>query len=96
MSYCWIGLRGTKVVELRSDARSSISPLQIVAQSKSITGSYLGSAVPSRDIPTFAQWWKEGRLPLEKLISSHIGLESINEAMDSLADGAVVRQIIRF
>lgn len=71
-------------------------PLQIVAQSKSITGSYLGSAVPSRDIPTSARWWKEGRLPVEKLIISHIGLDSINEAMDSLADGTAVRQIIRF
>lgn len=78
------------------DARSSISPLQLVAQSKSITGSYLGSALPSRDIPKFAQWWREGRLPVEELISSHIGLESINEAMDSLADGAAVRQIITF
>lgn len=78
------------------DARSSISPLQLVAQAKTIIGSYLGSAVPSRDIPQFAQWWREGKLPVEELISAHIGLESINEAMDALADRTAVRQIIVF
>ncbi|NQD89685.1 alcohol dehydrogenase catalytic domain-containing protein [Paenarthrobacter sp. CM16] len=78
------------------DARSSISPLQLVAQAKTIIGSYLGSAVPSRDIPLFAQWWREGKLPVEELISAHIGMNSINEAMDALADRTAVRQIIVF
>ena len=52
------------------DARASISPLALVAQAKTVIGSYLGSAVPSRDIPVFAQWWREGRLPVEALVSS--------------------------
>ena len=37
------------------DARSSISPLALVAGARTVIGSYLGSAVPSRDIPVFAQ-----------------------------------------
>ena len=78
------------------DARSSISPLALVAQARTITGSYLGSAVPSRDIPKFVQWWREGRLPVEELISTHIGLDSINDAMDALADGTTVRQVVVF
>ena len=47
-----------------------------------MVGSYLGSAVPSRDIPVFAQWWREGRLPVDALVSSRIGLDDVNQAMD--------------
>ncbi len=78
------------------DARSSVSPLGLVAEARTIIGSYLGSAVPSRDIPKYAQMWREGRLPVEKLISSRIGLDEINRGMDELADGNAIRQIITF
>jgi alcohol dehydrogenase len=50
--------------------------------------------VPSRDIPIFAQWWREGRLPVEELVSSRIGLDDVNRAMDELAAGRAVRQLI--
>lgn len=76
------------------DAVASISPLVLVAEARTVMGSYLGSAVPARDIPVFAQWWREGRLPVEALVSSRIGLDDINLAMDQLAAGTAVRQII--
>jgi alcohol dehydrogenase len=76
------------------DARASVSPLQLVAEARTVIGSYLGSAVPSRDIPRFAQWWREGRLPVEALLSSRITLDQVNEAMDELAAGRAVRQLI--
>lgn len=77
------------------DARASVSPLQLVAEARTVTGSYLGSAVPTRDIPVFAQWWREGRLPVESLVSSRIALDDINLAMDELASGRALRQIIQ-
>jgi len=77
-------------------ARASISPLALVATGRSIIGSYLGSAVPSRDIPTFVGLWRAGRLPVEELITGHLALEDVNAGMDQLADGLAVRQIIRF
>lgn len=76
------------------DARASISPLQLVAEARTVIGSYLGSAVPSRDIPVFARWWREGRLPVEALVSSRIGLDDVNLAMDELAAGTALRQVI--
>ncbi|MGV9770864.1 alcohol dehydrogenase catalytic domain-containing protein [Streptosporangium sp. NPDC003464] len=78
------------------DARASISPLGLVAEGRTIVGSYLGSAVPARDIPVFAQMWREGRLPVEALVSSRIRLSAVNEAMDQLADGTAIRQVIVF
>ena len=75
-------------------ARISVSPLGLVAEGRSLIGSYLGSAVPARDIPRFVALWRSGRLPVESLVSSTIGLDQINDGMDQLADGLAVRQII--
>jgi Zn-dependent alcohol dehydrogenase len=78
----------------RADARITVSPLGFVAEGRSLIGSYLGSAVPARDIPRFVELWRSGRLPVESLVSSTIELDQINEGMDRLADGHAVRQII--
>lgn len=78
------------------NARSSIAPLGITAEARTIIGSYLGSAVPDHDIPVYAHMWREGRLPVEELVSATIRLEDINQAMDDLADGKAVRQMILF
>jgi alcohol dehydrogenase len=80
----------------RPDARINLSPLGFVAEGRSLIGSYLGSAVPSREIPHFVGLWRAGRLPVESLVSSTITLDDINSGMDQLADGKAVRQIISF
>jgi len=59
-------------------------------------GSYLGSAVPAHDIPTYAQMWREGRLPVDALISSRTTLDGLGEALDALAEGRAVRQFAVF
>ncbi|WP_405216460.1 zinc-binding dehydrogenase [Agrococcus sp. Ld7] len=78
------------------DARSSLSPLTFTAEARTVIGSYLGSAVPARDIPRYEQLWREGKLPVEALVTSEIELEGLNEALDTLADGKAIRQVVRF
>lgn len=78
------------------DARISLSPLALVADGRSLIGSYLGSAVPARDIPRFVALWRAGRLPVQSLVSDTISLQDINAGMDALADGRAVRQVIEF
>lgn len=80
----------------RPDARITVSPLGFVAEGRSLIGSYLGSSVPARDIPRFVEMWRAGRLPVEALVSSTIGLDGLNEGLDQLADGNAVRQVIEF
>ena len=77
-----------------ADAVARVSPLRLVAGGRSIVGSYLGSAVPSRDIPRFVEMWRAGRLPVERLITSTISLEDVNQGMDDLAEGRALRQVI--
>ena len=52
--------------------------------------------MPSRDIPRYVDLWRAGRLPLERLVSSRIPLDRIDEAMDRLAAGGELRQLITF
>lgn len=78
------------------DARSSIAPLGITSEARTITGSYLGSAVPARDIPVYADLWRAGKLPVQELISGRTTLAEINESLDMLADGHAVRQMVIF
>lgn len=77
-------------------AQARISPLGLVADAREIVGSYLGSAVPARDIPYYETLWQTGKLPLEKLISAHIPLSEINAGFDALARGEAIRQVIQF
>jgi alcohol dehydrogenase len=88
--------RALETVGLPSpQARVSLAPLTITAEARTIVGSYLGSAVASRDIPTYVELWRAGQLPVERLISSRIGLPDLDAAMDDLASGSALRQVIR-
>ncbi len=71
-----------------------INALSLVAEGKTLMGSYMGSSIPSRDIPRYIALWRAGRLPVEKLLTSVSPLEEINELMDKLAQGKAVRQVI--
>lgn len=68
----------------------------LVADGVTIRGSYLGSCVTRRDVPRFIELYREGRFPAAELVSHHIPLDDINIALDRLADGEALRQVIGF
>lgn len=74
--------------------RFSVSAVGIVNDERTVQGSYMGSAVPRRDIPRFLALYQAGLLPLELLISRALPLSRINEAFDALTKGEAVRQLI--
>ena len=73
-----------------------VPAVSLVADERTVKGSYMGSAVPQRDIPRFIGLYRAGRLPVDRLLSRTIALDEINPAFDALAQGQVVRQILRF
>jgi alcohol dehydrogenase len=94
-----ITARGGKTVTAglpHPDARLSISPVQLVAEERTLQGSYLGSCVPARDIPRYIEWYQRGELPVDKLLSERIRLPDINAAFDRLAKGQTIRQVVEF
>jgi alcohol dehydrogenase len=77
-------------------ARASVAPLTLTTEARTVVGSYLGSSVPERDVPVYADLWRSGRLPVERLVSAELRLPRLNEAMDALARGSALRQLITF
>jgi Zn-dependent alcohol dehydrogenase len=71
-----------------------IPAVSLVAEGKTVIGSYMGSAIPARDIPRYIALWRSGRLPVEKLLTSISPMSEINELLDSLADGSAIRQVM--
>ena len=89
--------RGGRVVTVglpNPAERFSIPAVSLVADGKTIIGSYLGSAIPARDIPRYLALWRAGRLPVERLLTSVSPLADINALFDTLASGHAVRQVV--
>ncbi|HLX24658.1 MAG TPA: zinc-dependent alcohol dehydrogenase family protein [Usitatibacter sp.] len=68
----------------------------LVAEERTIKGSYIGTCVPSRDLPRFIDLYKQGRLPVNRLMTHRLKLDEINEGFDRLSEGKAVRQVITF
>ena len=73
-----------------------VNIVQLVAEERTLKGSYIGTCVPVRDIPRFIALYRDGRLPVNRLLSARLKLEDINEGFDRLHDGSAVRQVIEF
>jgi alcohol dehydrogenase len=75
-------------------ASFSVNQCDLVGEEKSIRGSYMGSCVPVRDIPRFIRLYREGRLPVDRLIDGYIGYDELNAGFDKLQEVKVIRQIL--
>jgi alcohol dehydrogenase len=78
------------------DHKLSIQHVNLVAEERTVKGSYLGGAVPARDVPRFIALFRSGRLPVDKLMSARLPLGEVNAAFDRLASGHTVRQVVTF
>jgi len=90
--------RGGAVVSVglpHPSAELTVPALQFAGAGKRLLGSYMGDAVPGRDIPAYLGYWREGRLPVELLHTDTRPLAEINEGLDALASGQVVRRLFR-
>jgi Zn-dependent alcohol dehydrogenase len=61
-----------------------------------ILGSKMGSAKPAIDLPILADWYLQGRLKLDELISHRYPLDAINTALDEVRRGSALRNVITF
>ncbi len=78
------------------DKRLSIPAVSLVAEERVLRGSYMGSAVPSRDLPRFLALYRAGLLPVDRLLTHRLRLDDLNEGFERLARGEAVRQVVVF
>lgn len=72
----------------------SISHFVLGAQERCLKGSYMGSCIPSRDIPKLLSMYQQGTLPIDQLAGDQIKLEDLNEAFDLMQSGGTLRSIL--
>ncbi len=63
---------------------------------KKIQGSNMGSNRFRIDMPRFVEFYLNGKLHLDQMISKHIKLAEVNDALDALKGGQEARHIIMF
>ncbi|WP_287899456.1 zinc-dependent alcohol dehydrogenase family protein [Brevundimonas sp.] len=77
------------------DAALAVNVVSLVGEERTLKGSYIGTCVPSRDIPRYVALYRDGRLPVDRLLSGVIALDDINAGFDRLNAGEVVRLVVR-
>jgi S-(hydroxymethyl)glutathione dehydrogenase/alcohol dehydrogenase len=76
------------------NADVDLPALELTVHEKTVTGSWYGSVVPSRDFPVLAGLLGRGELDVTTLIARTIRLEEINDALARFETGEETRSVI--
>ncbi|MGH0034105.1 MAG: Zn-dependent alcohol dehydrogenase [Myxococcota bacterium] len=68
----------------------------ITLREKKVTGSMMGSNRFRIDMPRYIDFYLDGRLKLDEMISARIGLDDINQAFDTMRKGEAARSVVVF
>jgi len=74
----------------------ALPQVNLVAEERTVKGSYIGTCVPTRDLPRYIELYRRGKLPVDRLMSGRMKLDEINLGFDRLHDGKAVRQVVVF
>ena len=58
--------------------------------------SWYGDCLPTRDFPLLADWYQQGQLNLDALVTREIALEDAEEAFEAMKRGETLRSVIVF
>lgn len=78
------------------ERKVSIQQVSLVAEERTLKGSYVGSCVPVRDLARYVALFQQGKLPVDRLLSRVLTLDEINDGFEQLASGKAVRQVVEF
>ena len=91
-----LGLGGAAVIVglPPTGQRAAFEPLALAEADQRILGCNYGSAVPERDIPHLVDELMDGDLDIESLVSARRPLEDAAAALEDLAAGHALRQLL--
>jgi Zn-dependent alcohol dehydrogenase len=88
---------GTAILVGVAQGEATLPMGEFFRGNKIYRGTVGGSSIPERDFPLYLRWFREGRLPLDLLVSRRYTLDQINEACAALEQGQIAgRAIIEF
>ena len=73
----------------------STRPFQLVT-GRSWRGTAFGGARGRTDVPKYVDWYMDGQIEIDPMITHTLPLEKINEAFDLMHDGKSIRAVIKF
>ncbi len=78
----------------RADAVLSLPAATIPRMERRILGSIYGSSRPERDFPHTLELYRNGRLPLDRLVSHRLPLDEVGYAFEVMQSGDAVRVVL--
>jgi alcohol dehydrogenase len=96
LAYQAVRRGGTTVVAglAPPDTTLAVPLVNLVADERTVKGSYIGTCVPRRDVPRYIAMYQRGLLPVDRLVSGRLALDDINAGFDHLDSGRAVRQVV--
>jgi aryl-alcohol dehydrogenase len=76
-----------------ADATIRTGAMQLVFSGRSLRGTIEGDANPRAFIPRMIAWYREGKLPLERLVTAY-PFREINQAVEDMVRGKVVKPVL--
>lgn len=61
---------------------------------RSLLGTFIGDGKPNRETARIVDWYRQGQLRLDELVTHRMALEQINEGFDMMRRGEVIRSVI--
>ncbi|MCY1380260.1 S-(hydroxymethyl)glutathione dehydrogenase [compost metagenome] len=89
------GGTATIIGMMKPGTKLEIDPFQLL-QERRIQGSIMGSNRFPVDLPALTDFYMQGRLKLDEMISQRLKLEEINVAFDEMRRGELARSVIVF
>lgn len=88
---------GTAVVVGVPHGEPAVPAMAMIFLGKVYRGAPGGCSTPDHDFPLLVRWFKEGKLPLDRMVTRRFRLEHINEACEALQQGQIAgRAIVEF
>jgi S-(hydroxymethyl)glutathione dehydrogenase/alcohol dehydrogenase len=80
----------------RADHKVEFTPFELLFDGKAMVASLYGGADVRRDYHRLLDLWRAGRLDLEGMVTQHVTLDGLDDALDALGQGEVIRQVISY
>jgi S-(hydroxymethyl)mycothiol dehydrogenase len=78
------------------DMRLEMPLIDVFSRGGAVKSSWYGDCLPSRDFPLLVDYYRRGRLDLDRFVSETIALDDVEKAFERMHHGEVLRSVVTF